>query len=122
MRKGKILSIIFNMTLQKSWHIKGEKTKTESVNKCKGFLCLGDDSCKSMNLQNLLCAPIYYYDLAVSLTNVLLSVGNDTDFNEILVSTIDQFNGWAECFDRRQVLIANMKIIVITIFRLRFGI
>ncbi|XP_031358418.1 uncharacterized protein LOC116182062 isoform X2 [Photinus pyralis] len=103
MRNGKVSLELLTLSIERGSPSKYAFVKSQQSVECDGFLCLGDDSCKTTYSNAVVCDPDYYYDLSVALTSVILTVGNNTEFTELLISTIDTNKGWAQCMDRREV-------------------
>ncbi|KAF5287146.1 hypothetical protein FQR65_LT12332 [Abscondita terminalis] len=102
MRNGKVLTEILKLSIKKCSSVKNSLEKDENV-MCAGFLCLGDNSCRTVYSHNFFYNPSDYYDIVVSLTHVLLCIGNNVDLAQMLISAIDSGKGWAQCLDRREV-------------------
>lgn len=104
MRDGKVLKMLLDLTIKLCVASTNALQKFTASSKCEDFLCLGDESCRSMDCSNPVCTPQHYYDLVVSLTHILLGIGNNLDLSQILLFAVDSTTDWAQCFDRRQVL------------------
>ncbi|KAF5286871.1 hypothetical protein FQA39_LY00404 [Lamprigera yunnana] len=102
MRDGKILSELFKLAIKRGVNAKSALSEG-LVKECIGFLCLGDDSCKSTYSHTSIYNSEEFYEIVVSLSHVLLCIGNNSDFLQLLISVVDNTKGWADCLDRRNV-------------------
>ncbi|CAH0559714.1 unnamed protein product [Brassicogethes aeneus] len=70
---------------------------------CGSFLCPSDGICKNVDISTTVLNSCHYYDLAMSASNVLLSIGNNIDFVDILLAPVTKQEYWSKCFERRHV-------------------
>ncbi|KAJ8940386.1 hypothetical protein NQ314_010734 [Rhamnusium bicolor] len=101
MKKCKVLQLILYLTMS-NYLIEMQKTFAQDFD-CGAFLCSGDGSCRNVNISSPTLNSVHYYDLILSATEVLLYVGNDDDFSDILLPIITRNRNWAKCFERRHV-------------------
>ncbi|EEZ98750.1 uncharacterized protein LOC658339 [Tribolium castaneum] len=101
MKNCKLLKLILDLSLQ-NFTIEIQKPVTKS-NSCGVFLCSSDGTCKNVDTTVPLLTPLHYYDLIASATTVVLGIGNNEDYSDILFSAISAQPNWAKCFDRRNV-------------------
>ncbi|KAF2888936.1 hypothetical protein ILUMI_17237 [Ignelater luminosus] len=104
MRDGTVLNMLLDLAVKLCESPSNALQKPTTSSKCEDFLCLGDESCRSMDCSSPICTSQHYYDLVASLTYILLGIGNNIDLSQILLTAIDSTTNWAQCFDRRQVL------------------
>ncbi|KAK5650866.1 hypothetical protein RI129_001895 [Pyrocoelia pectoralis] len=103
MRDGKVMSELLTLSIERSSPTKYAFESNPSLFECSGFLCLGDDSCKTVYSSAALCGPEHYYNVVAALTHVILTFGNNTEIAELLISGMDVNKDWAHCMDRREV-------------------
>ncbi|KAJ8922033.1 hypothetical protein NQ315_008673 [Exocentrus adspersus] len=101
MRKCKILQLILNVTAE-SYNVELQKKIAQDFD-CGSFLCSADGTCRNVDTSVPVLNQRHYYDLVFSATEVLLSIGNDDDFCDILLPVITKKHDWAKCFERRNV-------------------
>ncbi|XP_044259026.1 uncharacterized protein LOC123007679 [Tribolium madens] len=101
MKNCKLLKLILDISLE-NFTIEIQKPITKS-DSCGVFLCSSDGTCKNVDTSVPLLTPLHYYDLIASATTVVLSIGNNEDYSDILFSAISAQPNWAKCFDRRNV-------------------
>lgn len=108
MKNCKLLKLILDLSLENfSLEIQQPAGKTDS---CGIFLCSSDGTCKNVDTSVLFVTPFHYYDLIASATTVVLSIGNNEDYSDILFSSICMQSNWAKCFDRRNVSFNRNKL------------
>lgn len=103
MSNCKLLQIILKNAVKEYMKIEATKLPKIPLERCTGFLCLVDNSCKSPVRGTFQC---YYIICAV--THILMCTGNSEDFAEILLKIIETDVNWSHCFDKRQVWIFLM--------------
>ncbi|XP_017769023.1 PREDICTED: uncharacterized protein KIAA0825 [Nicrophorus vespilloides] len=79
------------------------QTDKSGKEKCNGFLCSGDGTCRNVDTTANYLTATHYYDLIYSLSHVVLYCGNLGDFERVLMKAITGQENWFQCFERRQV-------------------
>ncbi|XP_063912179.1 uncharacterized protein LOC135129022 isoform X1 [Zophobas morio] len=101
MKNCKLLKLILEFSLE---NFSAEiQQPTIRVEPCGFFLCSSDGTCKCIDTSVPFLTPLHYYDLIASVTCVILTIGSNDDFSDILFSAISHQPNWAKCFDRRNV-------------------
>lgn len=101
MKNCRILKLILDLSLDKcKCEMKKSVLKPAS---CGAFLCLTDGTCKNVDTSVPIFNQTHYYDLVMSVTDIILSIGNDNDLSDVLLASITKQPNWAKCFDRRHV-------------------
>lgn len=70
---------------------------------CSGFLCKGGGSCTDDFCSFEMLNATHYYNLLMSITEVMLHVCNSEELEDILLPVITKPSNWAKCFERRHV-------------------
>lgn len=121
MKNCRILKMILDVSVENiSFEIQKSSKKSES---CGFFLCSSDGTCKCIDVSVPFLTSSHYYDIIASVTDIVLTIGNNDDYIDVLFSAITRQNNWAMCFDRRNVWnFFALQFYNLLIYFQRFGI
>lgn len=104
MKNYKILNLILSAAVKALQDIDLTCTET-AVEKCSGFLCPKDGTCKVTSV-GLFLAQHQYHNIITAVTHIFFCVGNSDELSKLYLPIIDKIPSWAHCFDRRHVSIS----------------
>ncbi|XP_065157535.1 uncharacterized protein [Atheta coriaria] len=71
--------------------------------KCGVFLCSGDGSCKGVDTTSTFLTMKHYHDIIMAFTFLVLTIGNEREYRQLLLKFITKDATWMKSFDKRHV-------------------